>query len=143
MCEHYLLGTPEKVTNINPDNIESFMQIKPWLDDAIGTVRGIETPLYSDYLQVAGRVDCVAEFDGLMSIIDFKTARKPKKKEWIKNYFMQTAAYAVMFEERTGIPVSKLVILMAVQNDSPLIFIENRDDHIHDMIEFRKKYNAA
>lgn len=138
MCEHYLLGTPEKIDQALPANISTFNQIKPMLDDRVGMIKGIETPLYSDYLKVAGRVDCIAEFDGKMSIIDFKTSRKFKKREWIKNYFMQTAAYAVMFEERTGIPVSQLVILMAVDNDNPLVFVEKRDDHIFDLIEFMK-----
>lgn len=140
MCENYILGTPEKVTDLNPDNVESFNQIKPYLDKYVGSVYGVETPLYSDYLRVAGRCDCIAEYDGRVSIIDFKTSRKPKKQEWIKNYFMQTAAYAVMFEERTGIPVDQVVILMAVQNDQPLVFVEKRDDHIFDFIEFRKDH---
>jgi len=138
MCEHYLLGTPEKVKDPVPSNIESFKDIKHILDQRVGVVRGIETPLYSDYLKVAGRVDCVAKFDGKMSIIDFKTSRKYKKREWIKNYFMQTAAYAVMFEERTQIPIPQLVIIMAVDNDNPLVFVEKRDDHIYDLIEFMK-----
>jgi len=142
MCENYILNTPEKVTDPVPSNIESFRQIKTFLDQHVGVVKGVETPLYSDYLKVAGRCDCIAEYDGKMSIIDFKTSRKFKKKEWIKSYFMQTAGYAVMFEERTGIPVSQLVILMAVDGDQPLVFVEKRDDHIHDLIEVINEHSS-
>ena len=68
-----------------------------------------ECPLYSDYLQVGGRVDCIAEWNGKLSVIDFKTSRKIKKKEWIKGYLMQESAYCVMFEERTKIPIRQIV----------------------------------
>ena len=75
------------------------------------------------------RVDCIAEFDGL-SVIDFKTSRKPKKKEWISNYFQQASAYCVMYEERTKIPVDQIVILIAVDDNGLQVFVEKRDNHI-------------
>jgi len=129
-----------------PANIQAFNNIKPIIDESIDNVVMQECPLYSDYLMVAGTVDCIAEWNGKLSIIDFKTSRKTKKKEWIENYFMQTAAYAVMFEERTKVPVSQLVILITVDDEDPQVFIEKRDDWIWKFVfareEYRKKYNV-
>ena len=123
-----------------PGNIQSFNDIKPIIDSSINNVVMQECPLYSDYLEVAGTVDCIAEWNGKLSIIDFKTSRKPKKKEWIDNYFMQTAAYAVMFEERTKQPVDQLVILITVDGEEPQIFIEKRDNWIWKFVDARSEY---
>jgi genome maintenance exonuclease 1 len=106
----------------------------------IDNVHCLETPLYSDHLQVAGTVDCIAEFDGKVSVIDFKTSKRVKTREEISNYFMQCAAYAVAFEERTGVPVSRLVILMGVDDNPPIIFVEKRDDWIGEFIAARAEY---
>jgi genome maintenance exonuclease 1 len=100
----------------------------------------LECPLYSDYLRVAGTVDCIAEWNGRLSIIDFKTSRKVKKRDWIENYFMQEAAYAVMFEERTGKKVSQLVTVIAVDNEDPQVFIEHRDEWIWKFIDARSEF---
>jgi len=104
-----------------------------------------ELPLYSTYLGVAGRVDLIAEHNGRLSIIDFKTSRKVKKKEWISGYFQQGAAYAVMFEERTGIPVDKIVIAITVDGQTDAqVFIEKRDNWVPTLQEtiqlYRDKY---
>ena len=82
-----------------PDAKELFVQIRPLLDEHVGTIYGIEQPLYSDRLMVAGRCDCIGEWKGKLAIIDWKTATRLKEKESIKNYFMQAAAYAEMFHE--------------------------------------------
>lgn len=137
LCEDYLLN---KEVNPGPFDLETFRSIQPILN-RINNVHCLETQLYSDYLQVAGTVDCIAEFDGKMSIIDFKTSKRVKTRDDIHGYFMQTSAYAVMFEERTGIPVSKLVIIMSVDDDNPLLFIEKRDDWIKQFIELRQDYS--
>ena len=86
--------------------------------------------LYSDYLQVAGRSDCIAEWKGHRTVIDFKTSGKQKKKEWITNYFEQATAYAIMFEERTGLPVPNIAIIIAVENNEPQVFEEKRDNYV-------------
>jgi genome maintenance exonuclease 1 len=136
LCEEYLYGK-------NPEpsmfDAQTFNSIKPHLDK-IDNIHALESKLYSDYLQVAGTVDCIAEFDGRLSVIDFKTSRRLKSREDIPGYFIQTAAYAVAFEERTGIPVSRLVIIMAVDDEQPLIFKEKRDDWIDQFIELREAY---
>jgi len=136
LCEAYLRNE-----RCEPDifDKELFGSIEQWLGD-IDNIHALEDPLYSDYLQVAGTVDCIAEFQGKLSIIDFKTASKPKDRDDIYNYFMQTAAYSVAFEERTGIPVGRLVIIMAVENDDPRLFIEKRDNWIGGFRKLRLDY---
>lgn len=141
LCENYLLGN-----DVNPliSDAEMFGSMKEWLDD-IDNIHCLETPLYSDFLQVAGTVDCIAEFQGKLSVIDFKTSSKPKDRDDIHQYFMQTAAYAVAFEERTGIPIGRLVIIMGVDNDFPRLFIEKRDNWIAGFrklrMDYRNQYN--
>lgn len=135
-CEDYLLGN-----DVNPDifDAEMFSSIKEWLDD-IDNIHALEDPLYSDHLEVAGTVDCIAEFQGKLSVIDFKTSSRPKERDDIHNYFMQTSAYAVAFEERTGIPIGRLVIIMAVENDYPRLFIEKRDNWVAGFKKLRLDY---
>jgi len=135
MCEDYLNNKPYINEKTMPVDKQMFATLKPFLDSHINNIHTQEATLYSDYLGVAGRVDCIAEFDGRLSVIDFKTSRKLKKKEWISNYFQQASAYCVMYEERTGIPVDQIVILIAVDDEEPQVFIEKRDNHIHDCIE--------
>lgn len=90
-----------------------------------------EVPLYSDKLCVAGRCDLIAEWDGILSVVDFKGATKAKKKHWITSYFLQTTAYSLMFEERTDIRAEQLVILMCGETDfSCQVFVEHRDKWI-------------
>jgi len=136
LCEDYLrLGTA------TPDifDAEMFGSIK-FLLDQIDNIHCLETPLWSDHLQVAGTVDCIAEFQGKLSVIDFKTASKLKSRDDIHGYFMQTSAYAVAFEELTGIPVGRLVILMGVDNENPLVFNEKRDVWIGGFKELRNDF---
>jgi genome maintenance exonuclease 1 len=136
LCENYLLGN-----SIEPDifDAEMFGSIK-FLLDQIDNIHCLETPLYCDHLQVAGTVDCIAEFQGKLSVIDFKTASKPKDRDDIYHYFMQCAAYSVAFEERTGIPIGRLVVIMAVENDDPRWFIEKRDNWIGGFKKLRLDY---
>lgn len=135
-CEDYLRGN---IFEADMFDLEMFNSIKPLLDQ-VDNIHCLETPLYCDYLQVAGTVDCIAEFQGKLSVIDFKTSSKPKDRDDIYNYFMQTAAYAVAFEERTGIPIGRLVIIMAVENDDPRWFIEKRDNWIGGFRKLRLDY---
>jgi genome maintenance exonuclease 1 len=135
-CEKFLLGEEFQLDIFDS---EMFNSMKYWLDD-IDNIHCLETPLWSDYLQVAGTVDCIADFQGKLSVIDFKTSSKPKDRDDIYQYFMQTAAYAVAFEERTGIPIGRLVIIMAVENDDPRLFIEKRDNWIGGFRKLRLDY---
>lgn len=137
LAEDYLDNKDTYLKDHMPSNIDSFMQIKSIIDQRIDNIWFQETFLYSDYLQTAGQVDCIAEFDGKLSIIDFKTSRRPKKREYIKGYFMQESFYAVAFEERTKKPIKQLVTIITVDNDIPQVFVEDRDDHIKDFMQLR------
>lgn len=136
LCESYLRNEP-----VSPGlfDVETFNSIKPILND-INYVRCLETPLYSDTLECAGTVDCIADFRGRRSVIDFKTSKRIKSRDDIHDYFIQTSAYAVAFEERTQVPVDQLVIIMAVDNEDPLVFVEKRDDWVGGFIELRYQY---
>jgi genome maintenance exonuclease 1 len=136
LCEDFLLGE-----HVEPDIFDQdlFKKIRTHLDK-IDNIHALESPLYSDHLEVAGTVDCIAEYDGKLAVIDFKTSSKLKQRDWIHGYFMQTSAYAVMFEERTGIPIGKLVIIIGVDDEEPQIFTERRDDWIDGFKELRLQY---
>lgn len=139
MCEDYINNELE-IKKFNPADRETFSSIQPILDEHIGLVWAQEAPLWSEYLGIAGRVDCIAEWDGRLSVIDFKTSRKPKKKEYISNYFMQAAAYCIMFEERTGTPIDKIVIAIAVDGEEPQVFVEKRDNWTKQLVETIVQY---
>jgi genome maintenance exonuclease 1 len=140
LVEDYVNNKDLDFENVLPVNLFMFKQIKPILDTYLENVYAIECPLYSDYLETAGRVDCIGTFKGKPAIIDFKTANKRKQRSWIHNYFMQEAAYAVMFEERTKIPISRIVTVIAVEQDEPQLFIEKRDDYINLFQQYRSLY---
>ena len=140
ICEKYLDNDPDYLDGVMPNNIQTFQTMKPIMNDRIGTIYAQEAPLYSTHLGVAGRVDCVAEFNGKISIIDFKTSRKFKKRDWCHSYFMQECAYAIMWEERTGIPITQLITFIAVDNSSPLIYVEHRDDWVNPLRDVIKQY---
>jgi len=141
IIEKYIDNNEDYKDGYTPDIVSSFLDVKSILDDRIGRVYAQEAPLYSNHLGVAGRVDCVAEFDGKLSIIDFKTSLKPKRKDWVKNYFMQESAYAIMWEERTGMPIVQLVTIISVDNAPPQVFIEHRDNWVRPLRETIEKYN--
>ena len=141
IVEKYLNN--EDTTKALPHIRQSLENLKPVLDDNVGTIFGLEVPLYSNHLGVAGRCDCIAQYNGVPSIIDFKTSRYKKKKEKISNYFAHGAAYSIMWEERTGMVVPNIVIIMDVDHEKPSVFVEHRDnwtDLLHNTIdEYRKR----
>lgn len=139
IIEEYLKN--KDVDDYLPHIRQSLENLRPILDSRIGKIYGLEVPLYSSHLGLAGRCDCIAEFDGVKSIVDFKTSRKPKKKEWIDNYFAQMAGYAVMWEERTSQPITNTVVIMDVDDNEPLVFKEHRDNHIKLLIDTKKEYD--
>jgi genome maintenance exonuclease 1 len=141
IIEKYVNNDPNFKDGYTPDIIASFLDVKPILDERLTKVYAQEAPLYSNHLGVAGRVDCVGIFDGKPSIIDYKTSMKPKRKDWIKNYFMQEAAYAIMWEERTGQPIVQLVTVISVDNAPPQVFVEHRDNWVRPLRETIEKYN--
>tara|TARA_B000000557_G_scaffold142681_1_gene115861 strand:- start:2980 stop:3651 length:672 start_codon:yes stop_codon:yes gene_type:complete len=139
IIEKYLHG--EDTSDYLPHIQQSLQNLKPLIDKHVTKVYGTEVPLYSDHLQLAGTCDAVVEWDHKPTIIDWKTSRRPKKKKDIPNYFMQGAGYAVMWEERTGMPVQHLRIVMDVDDFHPVMYIEQRDDWIDKLIYWRDEYN--
>ena len=140
ICERYIDEEENYERGAMPDAIKMFRDIKPYIDET-SEVWVQEAQMYSDYLRTAGRVDLIGKWRNLPSIIDFKQSNKPKKIEWIIDYFYQTSAYSVMFEERTGIPIPQLVIIMAVAENPPQLFVAKRDDYIFDFIKIRNQYD--
>lgn len=139
--EHYLQNDTGFFNDIDLITQELFRDFKSVLEP-INNIHCQETKLYSHYLKLAGTVDCIAEYNGRLSVIDFKTASKPKKKDWIHSYFMQCAAYAIMYEELTGIPVPQLVVLIAVEDEQPQVFIEKRNTWAKPLIDARKRFGG-
>ena len=108
--------------------------------EKIDNVHGVELTLYSDHYELAGRTDLVAEFDGVLSIIDYKTSNKIKKKEWCESYFAQCSFYANAYRERTGIKVPQVVIIIAVENEQPQLFVEKVEDWEHIIWKAKELY---
>jgi hypothetical protein len=126
LCEQYIKNEEGFLTESMPHLVEMFDSILPLLD-RIDNVHVTEGALYSDELGLAGRTDLIAEFDGKLAIIDYKTSRRIKTWSMCHSYFMQGAFYAHAYEERTGIPINNIVIIMAVENEEPLLFRETKD----------------
>ena len=119
-----------------PINVESFKPIKQILDNHVDNIFGVEIPLYSKALGCAGRTDLVAEYDGVLSIIDFKTSKKMKKAEWIENYFIQATCYAMMFEWIYKIAVPQIVIIITVDDEkTPQVFKLERSQYVNRVLE--------
>lgn len=142
--EKYLLNemSPLKMHSMMPDTKELFLKLKPFLDTHVNNIYGIEQPLFSHNLRLAGRCDCIGEWDGKISIIDWKTANRTKTKDQITNYFMQAAAYSEMFGEITGIDINQIVIAIAVEDDPPQIFIEEKSKYLPELNNYIGKYWA-
>jgi len=134
MCEYYLNNEPKPPGVVMPDAKEMFISIKPYLNK-INNIHYQEVGLWSAQLGLAGRVDCIGEYEGKLSVIDFKTSKKIKKREDILDYFWQCTAYALMYEELVGTPIDDLVIIMAVDNEQPMIFKEKTQDHIEGLVK--------
>jgi genome maintenance exonuclease 1 len=130
----------QEVPEVMPHEMESFLLLKSAADKYIDNIKCIEGKMLSHHLRCAGTVDCVANYRGKMAIIDWKTSARLKKKTMIDGYFKQAAAYSVMFEENTGIPVEQLIIIMACGTGQLQLFKENRDDWIDKFISQRDYY---
>lgn len=136
IAEKYVLNEDNFYKNQMPINIETFKPIKWALDDHVDNIYGVELPLYSKALGCAGRTDLVAEYDGIPSIIDFKTSRKLKKEEWIESYFLQSTVYSMMFQRKYKIEIPQIVIIITVDNEkTPQTFVMERSKFVNRVIE--------
>jgi hypothetical protein len=138
--ELYMKNTPISEIEMLPSTKFLLLAAKPYLD-RINNIHALEKSLYSDYLGLAGRVDCIAEYDGELAVIDFKTATKIKPEEWIQNYFVQETAYACMYYEMTGIPVKKLITIMVAENGECVVYEKrNKGHYIKLLTEYIRKF---
>lgn len=142
LIENYLLNAVDlpKVPKVQPISDILFKILKPDLN-RINNIYALERSLYSLFLGIAGTVDCIAEFDGELAIIDFKTSKKPKPRDWIEGYFVQCCAYACMLHELTGLSVKKFVIIMACENGECVVYQEyNKKKYIKLLVQYIKKF---
>ena len=144
LCEDYLYN--EKLQCEDQEAISVFNRLRFLLGN-IDNIYGIEVPLHSDILKVAGTADCVAEYNGVLSVIDFKTSRKPKREDWIEDYFIQAFFYSAAFFEMTGSLPEQIVILVAVRNSFEVqVFrkpFKEMDTYIGKLLKIMKKYPSV
>ena len=135
ICEDFLnnQNLEEHKKNFLPYTL--FGQIKPFLMQKVNNILAQECSLYTDKYKVAGRVDCIAKYNGVPSIIDFKTSTKERNEDWNESYYIQASAYAEMFEERTGIPINQIVILVVTEDGVVQEFIKQKDKYIPMLID--------
>lgn len=141
MCEKYLNNDPAYNRKAFPQEAELFRHMKPILDENVELVYGQEFPLYSLDLGVAGRCDMFCRYRGKPTIVDFKSSSKPKKKEWIENYFYQATAYAMMVMERQHLPVSNFAIIIS-SPEGVQVFEDRVIDWIERTRDYFKSYHA-
>jgi hypothetical protein len=115
-------------------------KLKPFLHK-INHIYGTELALFSDIHSMAGTCDCVAEYDGKLSIIDFKTSRKEKREDWITNYFLQATAYSIMWEELTNIPINQIVILISGEDNTVSEFVRDPNNYKEELFQTLEKYH--
>lgn len=146
LVEHHLKN--EKLPEVQPLSHFLFNFAKSSLSN-INNIHALETPLYSLKLGVAGTVDCIAEYTGEngkpeLSIIDFKTSKEPKPREWIEDYFVQAVGYACMLYEHTGLIVKKLVIIMSCENGECKVYEEyDKSKYIRKLNQYIQEWKAA
>jgi genome maintenance exonuclease 1 len=143
ICENFLNNESPYIKGELPDAIELFNTLKSPLIKYLNRVYHIEVPLYSMELGVAGRADLIGEWMGVPVILDFKTSARPKKEEWLSNYYMQGAGYAQMYKEMTGIEIEHILVLIAVASDIPKVqmFPAAVKDWIGPLKDTIKRYN--
>ncbi len=135
IAERYVLNEENYLRGAMPSGIDAFKGVQTLLDNHVDNILGIELPLYSVALKTAGRCDLIAEFDGVPSVIDFKTSRKLKKEEWIESYFLQTTVYSMMFEWIYKIQIPQIAILIAVDHEPPQVFVKERGQYVDRVLE--------
>ena len=132
LVEQYLKGETPAIRDVLP--LGMFKLMKPYLDQ-IDNIHCLEKIMYSHKLTLAGQVDCIAEYNGKLSVIDFKTANKERIDSWNHNYYMQCTAYAIMYEELFGTPIEQIVVLIACEDGNVQTFIKEKKDFIEPLKE--------
>ena len=142
VVENYLANNSDYFGKSQPNVREMFNTIKPFIDSHLDNIAGIEIPLWSKKLGVAGRCDCVADWKGEKAILDWKTSNKIKRKEWCEDYFLQATAYSIMFEERTGKSIDQIVILVVTEDGVVQEFVKTKHDYIPMLNEVIGEFNG-
>lgn len=125
IVENYLNNEPTYAWGFMPNIVSMFNDLKPQLDNNIEEIYMQECPLFSHKYKLAGRTDCIAIWDGKLSVVDFKTSTREKKREWIEDYFLQGSAYSFMFEEMYGTKIEQIVIIIACEESHVQIFTDD------------------
>ena len=140
VAQAYLENKELNWDDYRPASKFMFHHAAPYLD-RINNIHAIERTLYSEYLGLAGRVDCIAEYEGELAVIDFKTSEKIKPEKWMENYFVQETFYAAAYYELTGIPVKKLITLMVTPSGEVKVFDKrNKGDYIKLLVRYIKEF---
>ena len=139
----------DHLNNINVDEVEKYKKqflprmmfnvLKPELTK-INNIRLQEAAMYSSDYTVAGRVDCIGEYDGVLSVIDFKTSTKEKSEDWIENYFIQGSAYSQMYKEHFGEEVPQIVILITTEQGTTQVFKKNPYDYLEKLKQYVEEF---
>lgn len=139
LCEQYLMN--EDIlrggfkSKVNPLHFEAFYRIRPILDHSVQEIWGIELPLYSKTLKAAGRTDLACIWDGIPTIVDFKTANKEKKEDWIISYFLQSTCYSMMFDRLYNVQVPQIVIIIVNDEGTVQVFKKERNDYVGKVLD--------
>lgn len=139
LLEKYLKNEKIEKNDIMPLDLELFVQIKGEVDK-IDNIKALETPLFGKDVGLAGRVDCIAEYNGKLSIIDFKASTREKRKEDIDNYMLQATAYALLWKETTGEEIDNFVILISCEDGTVQVFQDKPINHVSSLLETIKNY---
>jgi len=140
LAEKYVNNDVNWKRGAMPANLFTFNTVKTVLDKHLDNIWTQEAALYSERLSVAGRVDCIAEWDGVLSIVDYKTSRRPKQREYVEGYFIQESVYAACFFEMTRVPIKQIVTVIAVDDSEPQVFVEKAMDHLHKFVVLRQRF---
>ena len=147
LVEQYLKGQPQTINDVLPNGM--FRLLKPYLDQ-VDNIHCLEKIMFSHKLTLAGQVDCIAEYNGKLSVIDFKTANKERIDSWNESYYLQCTAYAIMYEELFGKPIEHIVILQAGEDGSCNAFVKQKKEYlsqlekaIKDFYKYYEELNKA
>ena len=137
LVEQYLKGQPQTINDVLPNGM--FRLLKPYLDQ-VDNIHCLERIMYSHKLTLAGQVDCIAEYNGKLSVIDFKTANKERIDSWNESYYLQCTAYAIMYEELFGKQIDQIVILQAGEDGSCHSFVKQKKEYLSQLEQSIKDF---
>lgn len=136
IAERYVLNDPQYKKGSMPGDISSFIPIREVLNEHVDDIMGIELPLYSKALGCAGTTDLVAKFNGINSIIDFKTSTRIKDESWIEGYFLQSTVYSMMFEMLYKVSIPQIVLIITVDDEpNAQVIVKDRAQFVNRVIE--------